>query len=140
MGSYYRKDHPANFADRPNLPMYWQRRNVQKPEEKSLAFAHTFLGVRIECAECHKHPFDQWTKTDFAQFKEFFTGLTSGAKNEGGKGPAMGGRMMEANKAAAKAPAAKPEGEPAEEGAPAEPAPKPPLTYASLSKEIKDIV
>ncbi len=86
MGSYYRHDNPADFADRPNLPMYWQRRNVQKPEEKSLAFAHTFLGVRIECAECHKHPFDQWTKTDFAQFKEFFTGLTSGARGEGGKG------------------------------------------------------
>jgi hypothetical protein len=131
MGSYYRKENPADFADRPNLPMYWQRRNVLKPEEKSLAFAHTFLGVRIECAECHKHPFDQWTKTDFAQFKEFFTGLTSGARNESmGKGMRM---------AAKNAPAVKAE-EKAEEGAPAEAAPKPPLTYASLSKEIKDIV
>lgn len=147
MGSYYRRDNPADFADRPNLPWFWQRRNVQKPEEKSLAFAHTFLGVRIECAECHKHPFDQWTKTDFAQFKEFFTGLTSGAKAEGGKGQMMAGQPMNAKKmAAAKAPAAKapdaakPEGEKADENAPAEAAPKPPLTYASLSKEIKDII
>ncbi len=78
MSAYFRKENRADFAARPNLPYFWQRRNVQKPEEKSLAFAHTFLGVRIECAECHKHPFDQWTKTDFEQFKAFFTNLTSG--------------------------------------------------------------
>lgn len=78
MAAYFRKEDRADFTARPNLPYFWQRRNVQKPEEKSLAFAHTFLGVRIECAECHKHPFDQWTKTDFEQFKAFFTNLTSG--------------------------------------------------------------
>lgn len=78
MGTYFRKEDPADFTTRQNLPYFWQRRNVQKPEEKSLAFAHTFLGVRIECAECHKHPFDQWTKTDFEQFKAFFTNLASG--------------------------------------------------------------
>jgi hypothetical protein len=45
---------------------------VQKPEDRALSFAHAFLGVRIECAECHKHPFDQWTKTDYVQFQQFF--------------------------------------------------------------------
>ena len=78
MGSYFRKEQPADFTTRGNMPYFWQRTNVQKPEEKSLAFAHTFLGVRIECAQCHKHPFDQWTKTDFEQFQAFFTGLTQG--------------------------------------------------------------
>ena len=80
MGGYFRKEHRADFTARVNLPYFWMRRNTQKPEEKSLAFAHTFLGVRIECAECHKHPFDQWTKTDFEQFKAFFTNLTAGAR------------------------------------------------------------
>ena len=42
------------------------------PQEKALAFAHTFLGVRLECAQCHKHPFDRWTKKDFEQFTAFF--------------------------------------------------------------------
>jgi hypothetical protein len=42
--------------------------NVQKPEDRALSFAHAFLGVRIECAQCHKHPFDQWTKDDYVQF------------------------------------------------------------------------
>ena len=30
------------------------------------------MGVRIQCAQCHKHPFDQWTQDDFHQFKNFF--------------------------------------------------------------------
>jgi hypothetical protein len=85
MSSYFKKDHPADFTQRESLPQFWARRNVQKPEEKALAFAHTFLGVRIECAQCHKHPFDQWTKTDFAQFQAFFEPIRYGSsptKNE----------------------------------------------------------
>ena len=84
MGSYFRKENPAEFAGRPNLPWFWMRQNVQKPEEKALAFAHTFLGVRIECAQCHKHPFDQWTKQDFEHFQAFFSGVAGGYKGGGG--------------------------------------------------------
>jgi hypothetical protein len=54
------------------MPHFWARKNVQKPEDRALSFAHSFLGVRIECAQCHKHPFDQWTKTDYVQFQQFF--------------------------------------------------------------------
>jgi hypothetical protein len=32
--------------------------------------------VRLQCAECHKHPFDQWTQEDFKSFQAFFTGVT----------------------------------------------------------------
>ncbi len=73
MAACYRTNNPADFAERPTMPYFWTRRNVAKPEEKALAFAHTWLGVRIECAQCHKHPFDQWTKQDFEQFQIFFT-------------------------------------------------------------------
>lgn len=72
MASYLRHDHPADFAQRATMPYFWARKNVQKPEDRALAFAHAFLGVRIECAQCHKHPFDQWTKTDYIQFQAFF--------------------------------------------------------------------
>jgi hypothetical protein len=75
MGSYFRSDNPKDFADHPTLPYFWQRRNTQLPQEKALAFAHAFLGVKLECAQCHKHPFDRWTKTDFAQFTAFFNGI-----------------------------------------------------------------
>jgi hypothetical protein len=79
LAAYYRADEPADFADRPTMPYFWARRNVRQPQEKALAFSHSFLGVRIECAECHKHPFDQWTQQDFEQFKQFFTAINYGA-------------------------------------------------------------
>lgn len=72
MSSYLRKNDPHDFADRDSMPWYWARRNVKKPEEMALAFSHSFLGVRIQCAQCHKHPFDQWTQKDFTQFQAFF--------------------------------------------------------------------
>jgi hypothetical protein len=72
MVSYLRRDRRADFAERETMPHFWARKNVQKPEDRALAFAHAFLGVRIECAQCHKHPFDQWTKADYVQFQQFF--------------------------------------------------------------------
>ena len=72
MASYLRRDQRADFAQRETMPYFWARKNVQKPEDRALAFAHAFLGVRIECAQCHKHPFDQWTKADYVQFQAFF--------------------------------------------------------------------
>jgi hypothetical protein len=85
MNGYFRKEDPADFCDRPSMPYYWIRRNVRKAEEKALSFAHTFLGVRIECAQCHKHPFDQWTKTDFEQFQAFFEPIKFGGKPDKGE-------------------------------------------------------
>jgi len=78
MGSYFRAEAPADFGARPNMPYFWQR--YTKPEERALGFAHAFLGVRIECAQCHKHPFDQWTKTDFEQFQVFFAAVNYGPR------------------------------------------------------------
>ena len=79
MSSYLKKSDPHDFAKRDNMPWYWARRNVRKPEEKALAFSHSFLGVRIQCAQCHKHPFDQWTQKDFEQFQAFFDRVAFGS-------------------------------------------------------------
>ncbi|MFK8111556.1 MAG: DUF1549 and DUF1553 domain-containing protein [Rubripirellula sp.] len=65
------------FAEREGLPMFWGRRNFQKPEDRAIGFAYAFLGVRIECAQCHKHPFDQWSKNDFEQFATLFSPIRS---------------------------------------------------------------
>lgn len=35
--------------------------------------AQTFFGTRIQCAQCHNHPFDRWTMTDYRGFVSFFT-------------------------------------------------------------------
>jgi hypothetical protein len=61
-----------SYADRPDMPYFWARQNLNKPEEKAIGFAYTFLGIRIQCAQCHKHPFDQWSKDDFDDFRNFF--------------------------------------------------------------------
>ncbi|MFK7821671.1 MAG: DUF1549 and DUF1553 domain-containing protein [Planctomycetaceae bacterium] len=73
MSGMYRKGAEASFADRETMPDYWARRNFRKPEERAIGFAYTFLGTRIQCAQCHKHPFDQWTQDDFKQFQNVFT-------------------------------------------------------------------
>ncbi|NBR85389.1 MAG: DUF1549 domain-containing protein [Proteobacteria bacterium] len=38
---------------------------VSKPGEMANAVSQVFLGVRIACAECHHHPFDRWSQTDY---------------------------------------------------------------------------
>jgi len=35
--------------------------------------AQVFLGMRIQCAQCHNHPFDRWTLNDYYGFEAFFT-------------------------------------------------------------------
>jgi len=89
MSQHYRAKDPIPFHTRESMPLYWSRRNVQKAEEKALSFAHSFLGVRIQCAQCHKHPFDQWTQQDFKKFQAFFEPIqfkantTKSDKNDG---------------------------------------------------------
>jgi len=41
--------------------------------------AHAFLGVRLECAQCHKHPYDRWSQTDFFGFSTVFAHVDFGA-------------------------------------------------------------
>ncbi len=35
--------------------------------------AQAFLGTRIQCAQCHNHPFDRWTMDDYYSFAAFFS-------------------------------------------------------------------
>ena len=35
--------------------------------------AQAFMGTRIQCAQCHNHPFDRWTMDDYRGFVAFFT-------------------------------------------------------------------
>jgi len=46
---------------------------VPKAGEAASTLAQVFLGVRIACAECHHHPFDRWTQTDYFGMQAFFT-------------------------------------------------------------------
>jgi len=42
------------------------------PESAMETTAQLFLGVRIQCAKCHNHPFERWTQDDYYGFAAFF--------------------------------------------------------------------
>jgi hypothetical protein len=46
-----------------------------KPEELAASTSRSFLGVQIQCAQCHDHPFDHWTQRDFWGYAAFFARL-----------------------------------------------------------------
>ncbi|MCS6975384.1 MAG: DUF1549 and DUF1553 domain-containing protein [Gemmatales bacterium] len=54
-----------------------------KPENLAAATARMFLGIRLECAQCHNHPTAQWKQEQFWSYAAFFAGLqTSGPVGE----------------------------------------------------------
>ncbi|QDU94174.1 DUF1549 and DUF1553 domain-containing protein [Lignipirellula cremea] len=70
MSSYFREEDRADFSERKWMPYFWTRGQFSPPQ--TLRFGYAFLGVRLECAQCHKHPYDQWTKADYEDFEIFF--------------------------------------------------------------------
>jgi hypothetical protein len=46
-----------------------------KPETAAAATSRLFLGVKLECAQCHNHPFAKWKREQFWEFAAFFTTL-----------------------------------------------------------------
>ncbi len=48
---------------------------LDAPEVASRAISQLFLGVRIECAQCHHHPSERWSQDDYAGLAGFFTGM-----------------------------------------------------------------
>ena len=71
------KEDSANesFSENETMPYYWMRREFRDRETIAISFAHAFLGLRIQCAQCHKHPFDRWSQKDFKDFSKFFSGI-----------------------------------------------------------------
>jgi hypothetical protein len=53
----------------PAASYYQIQRDTLKTAENT---AQVFMGMRIQCAQCHNHPFDQWTMNDYYSFAAFF--------------------------------------------------------------------
>jgi hypothetical protein len=70
------KGEPTGYADRPDLDLFWRRETAAGEffplEQMAELTASAFLGVRIECAQCHKHPYDRWTQRDYRAFANVF--------------------------------------------------------------------
>lgn len=63
----------GNVGQDPLLAFYFAAQN--KPEELATTTARAFLGVQLDCAQCHDHPFDRWTQHDFWSFAAYFAQL-----------------------------------------------------------------
>ncbi len=59
------------YAKRKTLDLFWQRRGSDGVSG-TLQVAHAFLGLRIECAQCHRHPHDNWQQEDLLDFANLF--------------------------------------------------------------------
>lgn len=46
-----------------------------KPNDRTIAVSQIFLGVRLECAQCHHHPYEKWGQDDFYGLAAFFPRL-----------------------------------------------------------------
>jgi hypothetical protein len=66
-----------------NPPVAWYKR-VKEPKEQIEDVAQLFLGVRMQCAQCHHHPFERWSQDDYYSLSAFFTQV--GRKPSGVRG------------------------------------------------------
>ena len=52
-------------------PVIWYR-TVRNLTHQTNDTAQLFLGMRINCAQCHHHPYEKWSQDDYYQFQAFF--------------------------------------------------------------------
>lgn len=66
-----------------NPPVAWYKR-VMQPKDQLEDVAQLFLGVRMQCAQCHHHPFERWSQDDYYSLAAFFAQV--GRKPSGTRG------------------------------------------------------
>lgn len=96
----YNYDDDGFYARRKTNELYWSNVERRNPETLVLQTANSFLGLRLECAQCHNHPFDRWTQQDLEQFKSFFMMVrfcdpVSGEERKGGGPRGYGDESVE---------------------------------------------
>jgi hypothetical protein len=65
---------PAQFNQGPS-PAAFYFANENKAENLAATTSRVFLGVKLECAQCHAHPFAKWTRNQFWEYAVFFAGV-----------------------------------------------------------------
>lgn len=79
------KGYQTDYADRPSLDLFWRRQANEDffpLEQMAELTATAFLGVRLECAQCHKHPYDRWTQADYRAYANVFAQTKFGGSPE----------------------------------------------------------
>jgi hypothetical protein len=60
--------------DQPN-PLAFYAVKSARPENLAATTTRLFLGIQLECAQCHDHPFAKWTRQQFWNQAAFFAGI-----------------------------------------------------------------
>ncbi|MEZ6121686.1 MAG: DUF1549 domain-containing protein [Planctomycetaceae bacterium] len=64
----------GEWQDAPAINWYWQMRDDQL-HQVTADTAQVFLGIRLQCARCHHHPYERWSQDDYYGLAGFFTRL-----------------------------------------------------------------
>jgi hypothetical protein len=109
----------GTIADNPAVAWY---KRVLEPQQQIEDLAQLFLGVRMQCAQCHHHPFEKWSQDDYYGLAAFFSRVgrkptaTRGEDvifHKRGVGP--GGEQEDQAPGEARAPGRGPAGDPQDE-------------------------
>ncbi len=69
----------TDYPKKKTLDLFWRRQQQVPSEQWGEKVAAAFLGVRLECAQCHKHPTDRWTQDEYWAFANIFVPVTFSA-------------------------------------------------------------
>lgn len=81
----------SDETDGQNNPLAFYVAKDAKPENLAAATSRVFLGVQLECAQCHDHPFASWSRDQFWGLAAFFNGIE---RSDGGLREALDRREM----------------------------------------------
>ncbi len=79
------KGYSDSYPKKKTLDLFWRRQQNVPIEQWGEKVAAAFLGVRLECAQCHKHPTDRWTQADYRAFANLFAQVAVGQSPEARK-------------------------------------------------------
>ncbi|HLJ94992.1 MAG TPA: DUF1549 and DUF1553 domain-containing protein [Gemmataceae bacterium] len=82
LDSAAKKGFVTTYAEKPTLDLFWRRQQNVPIEQWGEKTAAAFMGVRLECAQCHKHPFDRWTQADYRAYANIFGAVVVGSSPE----------------------------------------------------------
>lgn len=77
---------PGAVADTTSPDAFFVVRRLM-PESLAGGTARAFLGVRLDCAQCHDHPFDKWKQRQFWNMAAFYAGFARDDENQAAELP-----------------------------------------------------
>ncbi len=70
------KNFTTDYPEKKTLDLFWRRQQQVPIEIWGEKVAVAFMGIRLECAQCHKHPTDRWTQEEYWAFANLFSSVT----------------------------------------------------------------